>query len=107
MERESEHDLIRDGEQIIQSIDLECGARQAPTAMHHTMEEALMLRVERAQRGDDGIPGVGAPGIDPIAADLASEHVILGVNAGYEIEDAHVLCEPGCAATIRSAGADN
>ena len=52
VERQVEHDLLPVGEQVVQSIDLGPGVREAPAPAHHTMEVVVMLRVEgdRARR---------------------------------------------------------
>ena len=106
IERQVEHDLLPVGEQVVQSIDLGPGVREAPTPAHHTMEVVVMLRVEDDQHGDDGVPRVGAPGHDQVAADVATEPIVQGANRGHlfsvhrrrgryrrGVEDEHVLRE--------------
>src|SRR4029077_5707431 len=92
--REVEHDLLPDGEQIVQPIDLGPGVREAPTPTHHTMEVVVMLRVKGNEHCDDGVPRANAPGDDPVAADLAAELTVESANPGRLVEDDCVLCEP-------------
>ena len=66
-----------------------------------------MILSERRQHGDDGLPGVGAPGDSHVTSDLAHEPVravdllrdLLPIRRRVArdrpaLEDAHVLCEP-------------
>ena len=70
------------------------------------MKVVVMLRGEGGQHPDDGVPRVGAPGHDPVTADLAIEPIVRGANGGLlsfvdrrsgryrgGIEDEHVLRE--------------
>ena len=106
IERQVEHDLLLVGEQVVQSIDLGSGVREAPAPAHHTMEVVVMLRVEGDQHRDDRVPRVGAPGHDQVAADVATEPIVRCATGGHlfsvhrrrgryrrGIEDARVLRE--------------
>lgn len=53
VDRQVEHDLFFDEEQVVQAIALGFGIRQTPTPAHHPMEVDVMLRVEGRQRRDD------------------------------------------------------
>src|SRR6188472_4235243 len=66
-----------------------------------------MILSERCQHGDDGLPGVGAPGDSHVTSDIAHESVRAGdllrdllpirrrvARDRPALEDAHVLCEP-------------
>jgi hypothetical protein len=48
-ERQIEHDLLPVGEQVVQSIDLGRGVREASTPAHHTMEVVVMRSKSSAQ----------------------------------------------------------
>ena len=66
-----EHVLVVVGHQIVEPVEFRPRVRKPPATAHHPMEELAMLGVEKQQQLDDGVPGIGAPRLDLVAADLA------------------------------------
>ncbi len=98
--------LFRLHEQVVEPVNFRRGVGQPSALAHHCVKTVVMVGVEREEKRDDGIPGVGCDATHEIAAHHALGTCVrrrvdvewFTIDDGGDrrrVEDAYVLRESG------------